>query len=90
MVTSEHPGEPTEPLGARDVLAMINQRIDDINARIGQVNDRIDDLRKDITARFRLLMWGIAIGYASILAILGALLARDGRAVGLRLDSMPM
>ena len=71
MVTSEHPAEPNEPLGIRDVLAQMSKRIDDVNARI-------DDLRKDMNDRFRLLTWGIAIGFAAILATLGALLARGG------------
>ena len=43
---------------------------------------RIDDLRSemrtDVNARFRLLTWGIAIGFGAVLAILGALLARGG------------
>lgn len=93
MVTSEHPGEQNDPSGIRDALTITNQRIDDVNDRIDNlrkdVNARIDDLREDmnarfndlrqeVNARFRLLMWGIAVGDASILAILGALLARGG------------
>ncbi len=82
MVTSEHPGEPSDPSGIRDALTITNQRIDDGNARIDDmrkdVNARFNDLRQEVNARFRLLTWGIAVGYASILAILGALLARAG------------
>ena len=44
-------------MGVRDVLAQMNQRI--------------DDLRTDVNTRFRLLTWGIAIGFAAVLAVLG-------------------
>ncbi len=60
----------------------VNGRIDDANGRLADLradlNMRIDDLRNDVNARFRLLMWGIAIGFGAVLAILGALLARVG------------
>ena len=78
MVSREQPHDPNEPLGIREVLAQMNRRIDDLNLRIGDMNQRIDDLREDVNARFRLLTWGIAIGFAAILSILGALLARGG------------
>ncbi|MDE2967949.1 MAG: hypothetical protein OXS30_10770 [Chloroflexota bacterium] len=71
MVTNEQPADREEQLGMRDAFAQLNRRIDDVNARIG-------DLRADMDARFRLLMWGIAIGFASVLAVMGALLARGG------------
>ncbi len=64
MVAVEHPGEPNEPMGVRDVLAQMNQRI--------------DDLRADVNTRFRLLTWEIAIGFAAVFAVLAALLARGG------------
>ena len=64
MFAGEHPGEPNEPMGVRDVLAQMNQRI--------------GDLRADVNARFRLLTWGIAIGFAAVFAVLAALLARGG------------
>ena len=50
--------------------------IAELNRGLGQVNQRIDDLRSDMDSRFRLLMWGIAIGFAAVLAVLGALLAQ--------------
>ncbi len=93
MVTREHPEDPGELMGIRDAFAQLNMRIDDVNARIDDlhngVNARIDDLRKDMNARvgdlrdemnarFRLLMWGTGIGFAAVIAILGALLARGG------------
>ena len=82
MVTNEHPGDPDEPIGLRDVLAQMNQRIDDVSARIddlrADMSARIDDLRSEMNACFRLLTWGIAIGFGAVLAILGALLARSG------------
>ena len=78
MVTGEQPAGSNEPLGIRDALAQLNRRIDDVHGRIDDVNARISDLRADMDARFRLLMWGIAIGFASVLAVLGALLARGG------------
>lgn len=43
-----------------------------------QLNQRIDDLRSEMNARFRSLMWGILIGFASVLAVMGALLAQGG------------
>ncbi len=64
MVAREHPDRADETLGVRDVLAQMNQRI--------------DDLRSDVNARIRLLAWGIAIGFAAVLAVLGALLAQGG------------
>ena len=64
MVAVEHPGEPNEPMGVCDVLAQMNQRI--------------DDLRADVNTRFRLLTWEIAIGFAAVFAVLAALLARGG------------
>ncbi len=73
MVTSEQPGDAEEPLGMRDVLAQMNQRIDDLRS---EVNGRIDDLRDEVDAKLKLLMWGIGIGFAAVLATLGALLAR--------------
>ena len=78
MVTSEQHGDRDGQLGLRDAFAQLNRRIDDVNARIGDVNVRIGELRADMDARFRLLTWGIAIGFAAVLAILGALLARGG------------
>ncbi len=62
MVTTEHPSDAEEPLGVRDALARIDRRI--------------DDLRADVDARLKLMMWGIGIGFAAVLATLGALLAR--------------
>ena len=62
MVTTEHPSDGEEPLGVRDALARIDRRI--------------DDLRADVDARLKLMMWGIGIGFAAVLATLGALLAR--------------
>ncbi len=62
MVTTEHPSDAGEPLGVRDALARIDRRI--------------DDLRADVDARLKLMMWGIGIGFAAVLATLGALLAR--------------
>lgn len=38
----------------------------------------IGQLRADMDWRFRLLMWGILIGFAAVLAVLGALLAQGG------------
>ena len=84
MVTSEHSGEADETVGVRDALARIDQRIDDLridfNERMGdlrsEVNGRIDDLRAEVDAQLKLLMWGIGIGFAAVLATLGALLAR--------------
>ncbi|MCY4617816.1 MAG: hypothetical protein OXD50_04585 [Chloroflexi bacterium] len=52
--------------------------ISELNRGLAQVNQRIDDLRADMDWRFRLLMWGIAIGFPSVLAVLGALLAQGG------------
>ncbi|MDE2988845.1 MAG: hypothetical protein F4088_02465 [Chloroflexi bacterium] len=82
MVTREQPGDRDEPLGLRDAFSQLNRRIDDVNARIddlrSDVNARFEDLRLEMDARFKLLMWGIAIGFASVLAVLGALLARGG------------
>lgn len=62
MVTTEHPSDGEEPLGVRDALARIDRRI--------------DDLRADVDSRLKLMMWGIGIGFAAVLATLGALLAR--------------
>ena len=62
MVTTEHPSDGNEPLGVRDALARIDRRI--------------DDLRAEVDAKLKLLMWGIGIGFAAVLATLGALLAR--------------
>ncbi len=62
MVTTEHPSDGNEPLGVRDALARIDRRI--------------DDLRAEVDAKLKLLMWGIGIGFAVVLATLGALLAR--------------
>lgn len=78
MVTSDQPGGREEQFGLRDGFAQLNRRIDDVNGRIDDVNERIGDLRADMDARFRLLMWGIALGFASVLAVMGALLARGG------------
>lgn len=78
MVTREQPGDREEPFGLRDAFAQLNRRIDDVNGRINDVNERIGDLRADMDARFRLLMWGIALGFASVLAVMGALLAQGG------------
>ncbi|MDE2746356.1 MAG: hypothetical protein OXI41_10305 [Chloroflexota bacterium] len=78
MVTREQPGDREEQFGLRDAFAQLNRRIDDVNGRIDDVNERIGDLRADMDARFRLLMWGIALGFASVLAVMGALLARGG------------
>lgn len=85
MVTSDQSGGREEQFGLRDAFAQLNRRIDDINGRINDVNgrindvnERIGDLRADMDARFRLLMWGIALGFASVLAVMGALLARGG------------
>ncbi|MCY3922608.1 MAG: hypothetical protein OXN86_03215 [Chloroflexota bacterium] len=73
MVTTEHPSDGNEPLGVRDALARIDRRIDDLRS---EVNSRIDDLRADVDTKLKLLMWGIGIGFAAVLATLGALLAR--------------
>ena len=82
MVTNEQPADRDEQFGLRDAFAQLNRRIDDVNARIddlrSDVNARFEDLRLEMDARFRLLMWGIAIGFASVLAVMGALLARGG------------
>lgn len=73
MVTSERSGEGNETIGVRDALARIDRRIDDLRS---EVNGRIDDLRAEVDAKLKLLMWGIGIGFAAVLATLGALLAR--------------
>ena len=86
MVSSERAGDGEEPLGVRDALTRIDQRIDDLrsdfNGRIDDLrsdfNSRIDGLRSEFDAKLKLLMWGIGIGFASVLATLGALLARGG------------
>ncbi|MYA01590.1 MAG: hypothetical protein F4038_08985 [Chloroflexi bacterium] len=65
-----------------DLRSDFNERMGDINERMGdlrsEVNGRIDDLRADVDAKLKLLMWGIGIGFAAVLATLGALLARGG------------
>ncbi len=63
------PHDPTEPLDAPDAFVRLSRGIDDLN-------QRIDHLREDMSAWFRLLAWEIDIGFAAILSILGALLAR--------------
>ncbi|MXY85711.1 MAG: hypothetical protein F4Y95_04260 [Chloroflexi bacterium] len=86
MVSSERSGEVDETVGVRDALARIDQRIDDLRADFNErmndlrseVNGRIDDLRAEMDAKLKLLMWGIGIGFAAVLATLGALLARGG------------
>ena len=86
MVSSERSGEVDETVGVRDALTRIDQRIDDMrsdfNERIGDLRSefigRIDDLRAEADAKLKLLMWGIGIGFAAVLATLGALLARGG------------
>lgn len=93
MVSSERSGEVDETVGVRDALTRIDQRIDDLrsdfNERMGDINERmgdlrselngrIDDLRAEMDAKLKLLMWGIGIGFAAVLATLGALLARGG------------
>ncbi|MYC01341.1 MAG: hypothetical protein F4X58_05420 [Chloroflexi bacterium] len=86
MVSSERSGEVDETVGVRDALTRIDQRIDDMrsdfNERIGDLRSefigRIDDLRAEVDAKLKLLMWGIGIGFAAVLATLGALLARGG------------
>lgn len=69
-----------------DLRSDFNGRIDDLrsdfNERMGDLRSefigRIDDLRAEVDAKLKLLMWGIGIGFAAVLATLGALLARGG------------
>ena len=67
-----------------DLRSDVNERMGDLRADLNQqasalrseFTGGIDDLRAEMDAKLRLLMWGIGIGFAAVLATLGALLAR--------------
>ncbi|MCY3570515.1 MAG: hypothetical protein OXH19_04145 [Chloroflexi bacterium] len=58
-----------------DLRSHVNERFDSLRS---EFNRRHDNLRAEVDAKLKLLMWGIGIGFATVLALLGVLLARGG------------